>query len=92
MPGDVITVASGTVGTAGNVAASLITYLTAKLLDVAEFNCVMDQFGEKVPLPSNSSKTIRFVKEEKLTLDTTPSQLTEGVAPDAVGITMNQLA
>lgn len=87
---DVITVSAGTVGSAGNVAASLITYLTAKLLDVAELNCVMDQFGEKVPLPSNSSKTIRFVKEEKLTVATSPTQLTEGVPPDAVGITLNQ--
>lgn len=87
---DVVTVASGTVGQAGNIAASLITYLTAKLLDVAEFTCVLDQFGEKVALPSNSSKTIRFVREEKLAIATTPTQLAEGVPPDAAGITLNQ--
>ena len=48
------------------------------------------QFGEKVPVPSNSSKTIRFVREEKFTTPASPVQLTEGVAPDAVGLTMNQ--
>lgn len=87
---DVVTVTSGTAGNAGSVAASLITYLSARLLEVAELNTVLDQFGDKVPLPSNSSKTIRFVREEKLSVATTPTQLIEGIAPDAVGITLNQ--
>ena len=39
---DVITVAAGTVGTAGNVQASLITYLSARLLEVAELRTVLD--------------------------------------------------
>jgi N4-gp56 family major capsid protein len=64
--------------------------LSAKLLEVAELNTILDQFGDKHPLPSNNSKTIRFVREEKLTVSSTPSQLTEGVAPDSVGITLNQ--
>lgn len=85
---DIITVTSGTAGNAGSTAAELITYMSAKLLEVAELNTVLDQFGEKVPLPSNSSKTIRFVREEKLTVSTT--QLTEGVPPDALGIALNQ--
>ena len=50
---------------------------------------VMDQFGEKVPVPSNSSKTIQFVREEKLS-NAVPAQLVEGIAPDAQGITLNQ--
>lgn len=87
---DVVTVTAGTVGNAGNVAASLITYLSAQLLEVAEFNTILDQFGDKVPLPNNSSKTIRFVREEKLAISTSPTQLTEGIPPDAVGITVNQ--
>ena len=87
---DVITVTTGTVGNAGNVVASLITYLSAKLLEVAELNTILDQFGDKHPLPSNNSKTIRFVREEKLAVSATPTQLTEGVAPDSVGITLNQ--
>lgn len=64
--------------------------MSAKLLEVAELNTVLDQFGEKVPLPSNSSKTIRFVREEKLAVAAVPTQLTEGIPPDAVGIALNQ--
>jgi N4-gp56 family major capsid protein len=88
--GDVVSVTSGTAGNAGNVVASLITYLAASMLEVAELTTVLDQFGDKQPLPNNNSKTIRFVREEKLTVATTPTQLTEGIAPDAVGITLNQ--
>jgi len=89
---DVISVTSGTAGNAGSIAAELITYMSAKLLEVAELNTILDQFGEKIPLPSNSSKTIRFVREEKLTVSSTPTQLVEGIPPDAVGITLNQFA
>ena len=85
---DVVTVTSGTVGNAGNVAASLITYLSAQLLEVAELNTIIDQFGDKHPLPSNSSKTIRFVRQEKQAVSASPTQLTEGIAPDADGITL----
>lgn len=49
------------------------------------------QFGDKVPIPANNSKTIRFVREEKFSVSTTPTQLTEGIPPDAVGTTLNQL-
>lgn len=88
---DVVTVTGGTAGNAGSTAAELITYMSARLLEVAEFNTILDQFGDKHPLPSNSSKTIRFVREEKLTVASTPTQLTEGIPPDAVGITINQI-
>lgn len=87
---DVVTVTSGTAGNAGNVAADLVNYLSAQLLEVAELNTILDQPGEKVPLPSNSSKTIQFVREEKLSVSASPTQLTEGIPPDAVGITLNQ--
>jgi N4-gp56 family major capsid protein len=86
---DVVTVTTGTVGNAGNVVADLQTYFAANLLEVAELRCVLNQHGEKVPIPSNSSKTIHFVKEEKFS-STVPSQLTEGAAPEAMGITLNQ--
>ena len=86
---DVVTVTSGSVGAAGSVAADLITFMSARLLEVAEYNTILDQFGDKQPLPSNSSKTIRFVRMEKLTVPTTPTQLTEGIPPDAVGLTEN---
>jgi N4-gp56 family major capsid protein len=87
---DVITVTAGTAGNPGSIAAELIEYMSAKLLEVAELNTVLDQFGEKVPLPSNSSKQIRFVREEKLSVAAAPTQLTDGIPPDAVGITLNQ--
>lgn len=88
---DVVTVTSGTAGNAGSTAAELITYMSARLLEVAEFNTILDQFGDKEPLPSNSSKTIRFVREEKLTVSASPTQLTEGIPPDAAGLTFNQI-
>jgi len=87
---DVISVTSGTAGVTGNVAADLITFMSASLLEVAELNTVLDQFGEKRPLPSNSSLTIRFVREEKLAVSATPTQLVQGVPPDALGIALNQ--
>lgn len=89
MGADVVTVTSGTAGAAGSTAAELITYMSARLLEVAELNTILDQFGDKHPLPSNSSKTIRFVREEKLSVSSTPTQLTEGIPPDAVGIALN---
>lgn len=87
---DVITVTSGTAGNAGSTAAELQTYFSLKLLEVAELNMILDQFGEKVPIPSNSSKTIRFNRLEKLPVEASPTQLTEGVQPDAEPITINQ--
>jgi N4-gp56 family major capsid protein len=87
---DVVTVTSGTVGVAGNVSADLITYMSAKLLEVAELRTILDQFGEKAPLPGNSSLTIRFVRQEKLAVAVSPTQLSQGIAPDAQGITLNQ--
>ncbi len=86
---DTITITTGTAGSAGNVSVDLQTYFAAKLLQNAEYNLVLDQMGEKVPLPPNSSQTIRFNIVEKLTLSTSPSELTQGTAPDAVGLTIN---
>lgn len=88
---DVVTVTSGSAGNAGSTAAELITYMSARLLEVAEYNTILDQFADKHPLPSNSSKTIRFVREEKLSVASSPTQLTEGIPPDAVGLTLNQV-
>jgi N4-gp56 family major capsid protein len=34
--------------------------------------------------------TIQFTREEKFTVSTTPTQLTQGIAPDAAGLTLNQ--
>lgn len=60
------------------------------MLEVAELQTILDQFGERVDIPSNSSKTVRFVREEKFSVASTPTQLTEGLPPDAVGLTLNE--
>jgi N4-gp56 family major capsid protein len=88
---DVITVTGGSAGSAGSTAAELITYMSAKTLDVAVTNTVLNQFGDKQPLPAGASKTIRFTRFEKFATSATPTQLTEGVTPDAVGATINQV-
>lgn len=87
---DIVTVGTGTVGNAGNAQADQGVYLTAKLLEVAEFNTILDQFLEKIAVPPNQSNTCRFVRMEKLPFTASPTQLIEGVAPDALGLTMNQ--
>ena len=90
---DVISVITGAVGTpgpAGSLASDQQTYFSAKLLEVAVLITVLDQFGDKDPIPSNSSKTIQFNRLEKLSTTTSPTQLTEGVQPDADGLTMSQ--
>jgi hypothetical protein len=43
---DVITVTSGTAGNAGSTAAELINYMSARLLEVAELNTILDQWGK----------------------------------------------
>ncbi len=43
---DVISVTAGTAGQAGSTAAELITYMSARLLDVAELATILDQFGK----------------------------------------------
>jgi N4-gp56 family major capsid protein len=90
---DVVTVITGSVGTpgpAGSLASDQQTYFSAKLLEVAVLFTVLDQFGDKDPLPSNSSKSIQFNRMEKLATQSSPQQLQEGVSPDAIGLQMSQ--
>lgn len=87
---DVFTISSGTVGNAGNVAAELSTYISAKTLDVAVLNTILDQPGEKEAMPDRNSKTIRFTRFEKFSVSASPTQLTEGTTPDSTGMTVNQ--
>lgn len=87
---DSVTVSTGTAGVAGNAQADQGVYLTSKLLEVAEFNTILDQFAESVMVPANNSNTCRFVRMEKLAITNSPTQITEGINPDALPITMNQ--
>jgi N4-gp56 family major capsid protein len=86
----VVTGSTGVPGPAGSLASDQQTYFSAKLLEVAVLMTVLDQFGDKDPIPSNSSKTIQFNRLEKLSTTTSPTQLTEGVSPDAIGLQMSQ--
>lgn len=45
MGADVVTVTSGTAGNVGSTAAELITYMWSKMLEVAERNMILKQFG-----------------------------------------------
>jgi len=90
---DIVSVITGSVGTpggAGSLASDQQTYFSAKLLEVAVLLTVLDQFGDKDPIPSNSSKTIQFNRLEKLSTSTSPTQLSEGIMPDATGLSMSQ--
>lgn len=88
---DVVTVTSGTAGNAGSTAAELVNFIDMQMLDVAETNTYLKQLGDPRPLPKGvGSKVIQFDRFEKLTVAASPTQLTEGVSPDAVGITINQ--
>lgn len=61
------------------LAADLRTYFAKKLLVIAQRTCVLRQFANMEPLPSNSSKTISFTQYAKLT--PVAGVLTEGVTP-----------
>jgi N4-gp56 family major capsid protein len=87
---DVITVSTGSAGNAGSSAAELTTYISAKALLVAERKLILEQFGDKQALPQGAGKTVRFNRYEKFAVAATPTQLTEGAQPDAVGVTINQ--
>ena len=67
-----------------------MTLINAKMLDVAILNTVLRQFGELAPLPDRSSKTMRFTRLEKFSVPASPSQLVEGVPPDADPLTIAQ--
>lgn len=60
------------------------------MLDVAILNTVLRQFGEVAPQPERNSKTSRFTRLEKFSVPTSPSQLVEGIPPDADPLTIAQ--
>ena len=61
------------------------------MLEVAELNMVLKQFGEAVALPSRSSKTVRMTRMEKFSVSASPTQLVEGISPDADPLTIAQV-
>lgn len=67
--------ADGTLNTMANV------YVIAKMLIRALPYLVFEKFGQAYPLPTRSTKTVKFRRFESL--DATPKELTEGVTPTA---------
>lgn len=65
----------GTLSTMANV------YVVAKMLIRALPYLVFEKFGQAYPLPTKSTKTAKFRRFESL--DATPTELTEGVTPNA---------
>jgi len=86
---DVITVTTGTVGAAGSAAAELINQMQAMLLRVAEYDLVLEQFAQKDK--AQDAKTVQWTRVERLPVASSPQPLTEGVNPDAVGLTINRV-
>lgn len=61
-------------------------YVAQKMYTLAEQQLVLGRFATKYTLPQRSSLTIRAVRVSRLNLPTVP--LTEGVAPDAVALSL----
>ena len=78
---DVITVTAGSAGQAGSTAAELITYMSARLLEVAELNTILDQFGGMSPNVKFALNTLEVQKNFQFggtKNQTTPSNILGG--------------
>lgn len=67
------------VTTSEGLSAEMRTYYSDLLIDNAQPNLVHDQFGQKVPIPKGSGKTVQFRRYKPFPKATTPLQ--EGVTP-----------
>ena len=85
----VVTTTTGAVGSVGSSAATLINALQADLLEVVRYNTALEQLFDSVPLVN--AKVMQWNRLERRSVATTPSQLTEGVNPNAVGIQVNSI-
>ena len=85
-----ITVSTGTAGQAGSTAAELINMLKTPMLRVAEFDASLETFVFESEQLTNA-KTIQWNRMERLGVATSPAQLTEGVAPKPVPLTINSV-
>lgn len=65
--------------TSEGLSAEMRTYYSDLLIDNAQPNLVHDQFGQKVPIPKGSGKTVQFRRYKPFPKATTPLQ--EGVTP-----------
>lgn len=69
----------------GDISPRTAAYASKDLLNRGIPYLVIEKFGQSKPLPSNSSKTIKF--RRYTALDPTPAALTEGVTPSGKTLT-----
>lgn len=75
--------------TAAGVNNDLQVYFDKAVLKNATYQTKLDQFGRKTKVPQHGGTTIQFVQYNEL--DPVSSTLTEGVAPDAIGLTTSKI-
>ena len=86
---DVVTGTVGTAGDAGSTAATLINDLKTEFIAVAHFGNELEQLFKVEPI--TNAKTKQWNRMERLSIAATPATATEGVTPDAVGLTINSV-
>lgn len=82
-------VTTGTAGALGSTAAELINQLHPEFLRVAQYKNQLEQLYE--PYRIQNAKVMQWNRMERDSVATTPSQLTEGVNPPAVGLRINSV-
>jgi len=85
-----INVTTGSAGVAGSTAAELINMLRTPMLRVSEFDASLETFVFE-PEQITNAKTIQWNRMERLGVANSPAQLTEGVAPKPVPLTINSV-
>jgi len=73
----------------GDISPRTAAYASKQLLERAIPFLVIEQFGQAKPLPTNSSKTMKFRRYNSLAF--TPKVLSEGVTPDATSLTVSDI-
>lgn len=85
-----ITVTAGSAGNSGSTAAELINAMSAEMLEVAEFTVApLESIFDSAPI--TNAKTMQWTRLERYSVETTPTQLEEGVTPASIGISINQV-
>lgn len=64
-------------------------WIAQRIFTLAERNLVLGRYAEKFDLPQRMGKTMRVVRYKRITLPNAP--LVEGVPPDAVGLTIENV-
>lgn len=65
-------------------------YPQVKLLENAKINNILDQFGQRAPIPKNNTKTTEFRRYTKFS--STPIALQEGVTPSGKAMSVTDIS